>query len=264
VIAPNGELPRNALILSTGARPPPSATKATNPLACPAVGRYLLAAESLGGQAMPEALARRMATYPKEAMRFFDGGFASAASLSDDVRRQVLNHVIQNLKDGGRQVRGSLLAPVTNLSERESEQLASAYSLVIGLLVDSSATPEEFIEAGRGRLFTEQYEGIAKSIATAICAIRDEIKPILERAQLAGQVLPSLTGFDVALDVRVRVLDRTVANYVPIVVVHIGTDATSDDLWLQLSRSDIDDLITKLSDCLVQMDAAESFFSKAS
>jgi hypothetical protein len=130
--------------------------------------------------------------------------------------------------------------------------------LVIGLLSDSSATPEDFVSSAKGILFLPEYEAAARSVAQAICKHRPEISTTVETAQLAGAVLPSLASFDVAVDLRVKVSDGTVVAGVPVAVTSINTDADGQSLCLQLSVGDLEDVIQKLSDSLEQMKVAET------
>jgi hypothetical protein len=171
-----------------------------------------------------DELARRIAEYPKEALEFFGAGIASASNLSDEARKLLLQKVIETFKSGTRRLAGSVLRPIAKLSERESEQLAYAYSLIIGLLLESTATTDDFVNAAKGVLFAPEQEATARSIADSICASRREIKATVDRAQLAGEVLPSLYSFDLAVDVRVRISNGELKTFVPVAILHLDTD----------------------------------------
>jgi hypothetical protein len=139
-------------------------------------------------------LKRRIAEYPNEALSFFTEGFSVASKLSEEVRKQVLQSMIVSLKGGTRRVGGSNLPTVTGLGVRDSERLASAFSLMIGLLSESTATPEDFLSVAKGVLFLPEDEPAASAIANSICAQRQEINAGVQRAQLAGEVLPSFSA----------------------------------------------------------------------
>jgi hypothetical protein len=204
-----------------------------------------------------ELIARRLAQYPKEAFAFFSDGFAAASTLSKETLNLVLNSVIEDIKRGTRNVDGAALKPLTNLSERESNQLASVFSLVIGLLSESEATPEDFVSAAKGKLFHSEHETTALAVAVSICASRSAIGSAIERAQLAGSVLPSLDIFDIAVDMRLRVVDGELKTAVPVAVLRLNSDA-GDDFWLQLTKGDVEDIIRKLSKSLEDMKFAET------
>jgi hypothetical protein len=200
---------------------------------------------------------RRLDRYPKEALAYFQGGFSSAASLSDETRRKVLAEMISNFQRGTRRLDSSNLQEITGLSTSIAEQVASVYSLVIGLLSETTATPDEFVQAAVDKLFLEKDQIAARSIVAAVCEARGEINQTVARTQLAGEVLPSLYTFDVAVDLRVRVEKGSVVTSVPVAVLHIDTDADNHEIWLQLTKGDIDNLIRTLTKTLQDMQVAE-------
>jgi hypothetical protein len=210
-----------------------------------------------------EEIGRRLAEYPKEALPFFNAGFVAASKLSEETLNLFLKEVIVGLKRGLRRLNGAELRPITKLSERETEQLASVYSLIIGVLSESAATADDFVSSAKGILFLPEQEAIAKTIANSICTSRQEINISIQRAQLAGEVLPSLDAFDIAVDVRIRVVGGEVKTFVPVAVIRINTDA-DDNLWLQLSTGDIENIIGKLSKSLQEMKFAESLTMRKS
>jgi hypothetical protein len=80
----------------------------------------------------------------------------------------------------------------------------------------------------------------------------------MERRSLAMQTLPSLTSFDVSVDLRFKFDKDEIADRVAVALVHIGTDVT-EEMWLQLSRGDIDMILQSLTETLRRMDAVEKF-----
>jgi hypothetical protein len=203
-----------------------------------------------------DELARRLAEYPDRALPFLQNGFAAAAQIDSAARHGVLEQIIANLRRGKRSVSGLDFRSTTGLSAKDSEQVASAISIVVGLLSDSSVSPEEFVEVGSGVLFEPQLSEIVRDLAVTVCARRSELSQSFEQAQLAGAVLPSLFTFDTAVDLRMRFVDGDLKTSVPVCVVHIDTDASDHQLWVQLSRGDVESVIEKLNAVLADMDAA--------
>ena len=217
---------------------------------------------------MPESpkdeLARRLSEYPKEAVSFFSSAFGVASRLPGETRTLVLNALIANFERGSRNLSGAALRHITDLSAREAEQVASAYSLMIGLLSDSTATPDDFVASAKGILFLPEQEATVRLIASSICALRPQINATVERAQLAGVVLPSFDDINIAVDFRARFANGALKTGVAVAVVHIDTDVSEQELWLQFSRGDVEDIIKKFSDCLEEMKLAETLFLRKS
>jgi len=207
-----------------------------------------------------DVLARRLAEYPERAITFFKLGMEAAARLPEAARARVLDAVVSNLKKGVRRIEGSTLQPITALSARESEQIASAYSLIIGLLSVTDATPADFLEAGKSLFFTQQQEPSLRIIVESVWARRSELTTAIESTQLAGEVLPSLYSLETTIDVRLRVVSGEVKTHVPVLLLHIDTDAPHNELWLQLSRGEVEQIIERLTNCLKEMEVAETAF----
>jgi hypothetical protein len=205
-----------------------------------------------------EELKSRISEYPEEALAYFDSGFTAASTLRPDAHALIIKEFIVNFGRGTRRLDGASLRSVVPLSVKEAEQVASTYTIVIGLLSESTATPDDFVEAARGRLFRPENEATARMIAEFICASRMELDLAVERAQIAGQILPSFATLDFAVDVRLRIANGRVKTAVPIFVVHIDTD-TEDHLWFQMTQGDVQELIKKLTKALEDVEAAQAF-----
>jgi hypothetical protein len=172
-----------------------------------------------------EELASRLASYPKEALPFFNRGFAVAGKISEEARKLVLQELLANFRRGARTVRPSIFRSITELHRGDAELLASVYSVVIGLLSDTRSKPEEFVSSAKGVLFEPPHEAAARWIAESVHAYREDIRAAVSTAQLAGEVLPSLNEFEVAVDLRVRVAEGKITAGVPVALLFIDTDA---------------------------------------
>lgn len=208
-----------------------------------------------------EELSRRISEYPERALPFFRSSFAVASNLKREVLDGALDELVANFKRGKRSVAGAKLGPITGLNAKDSEQIASIFSLVIGLLFESEASAGQFVVAARGKLFLEKDESVAHSMANAICERRSEISATIERAQLAGAILPSLTSFEVAVDIRVKVVEGKIKTAAPVAVVYLDTDAENREFCLQMVRGDMEDIIRKLNSALNDMKIASDTFS---
>ena len=76
--------------------------------------------------------------------------------------------------------------------------------------------------------------------------------------------MPSLYSFDVAVDLRVRIEDGKVRTTIPVAIVHLDTDSENQEIWVQLSTSDIDFIIKRLLRAQDDMKIAESLLSRRS
>jgi hypothetical protein len=94
-----------------------------------------------------------------------------------------------------------------------------------------------------------------------VCTSREEIRANVDRAQLAGEVLPSLTALDIVVDLRIRVSNRAVKTFVPVAVLRLDTDSRQEVL-VQLTKGEVQDTITQLTRCLDELDLAETLVAR--
>jgi hypothetical protein len=149
-----------------------------------------------------------------------------------------------------------------NLSQRDRGRLTATLSMTIGLLTETDASAEEFVEAARGKIFDPAHEGIALALAAAIVSRRPGLNDSLGRRRLAISVLPYLTQFEITVDLRIRVENEQVEDGVALAIVHIDTDSNNQELWMQLTRLDIENIQAKLTDALNKMTMAEQLVKR--
>jgi hypothetical protein len=137
----------------------------------------------------------------------------------------------------------------------------TALSVTLGLLSDNVASAEEFVQAGRDIIFDAASEPTVRAIADIIIRQRPMLARAMARHQLAAEVLPSLAQFEVMVDLRIRFNNNAPDEFVSVAVVHIDTDGMQE-LWLQLSKSDITIMLDKLTKASKEMDLAENLISQ--
>jgi hypothetical protein len=154
------------------------------------------------------------------------------------------------------------LKSIPGLGKAESGQISTAYTVAMGLLGESVATADDFVEAARGKLFDPEDEGSARAIAGAICDLRGDIKVVLASAELAGSVLPSFMSLDTSLDVRMKFADGKLLTAAPVVVAYLDTDANGEEIWFQMTKGDIEGLVKQFNVILSDIKAAEALIPK--
>ena len=181
--------------------------------------------------------------------------------LTDAARSKVLDAVVQRF---GQQddLEGEQIARDVNIPERDANLLLTAFTITVALLTHTRTSAAAFIEAGRDNIFDQSSESIALSIANLIIPQRQELAKVVARQTLASSVLPSLTGFQLAVDIRVHFNNSQIDEYVSVAVANISTDISGPELILQLNRADVERMILKLQDAAKQMELAESSIRK--
>lgn len=209
------------------------------------------------GSAEGASLAGRIAEIPSEVLGTIRTGFAVAGGLSEEKLQQVIQLLLHQVERAGGPLDRDVIVGATGISRRDASRLNAALFTAIGLLTEGPVSAQEFVLVGRDTLFEQAHAQVAELIANQIVAQRSELRRFLAHQNLAASVLPSLTGFDVAVDLRIKFNETKVEDRVAVAVVHIGTDDRNQRIWLQLTRHDIAGIVSKLNTAAKQMELAE-------
>jgi hypothetical protein len=207
-------------------------------------------------------LSREIAELPARATVATRQGFAIASALSEIDRQKAVELMLASVQRSRAGFDTEAVSNELNLPRRDAGRLMTALSVTLGLLSDNVASLEEFAQAARDTIFEAASEPAVRAIADIIIRERPTLAKAMARHQLAAEVLPSLVEFDVTVDLRIRFNDDKADEFVSVAVVHIDTDGNNQELWLQLSKSDINTMLETLNKAAREMDLAENLLSQ--
>jgi len=212
---------------------------------------------SIPGTGNPEGY---LSDIPPVVRAFLKEGFSVLQRLYPTSRQKVLEVIEETVKSGF-ELEGKDIRPRLNISETESRQLLAALNF-LGLYIASSTSEASIVSAVESM---KEAELISDTEAPAVQDVlgtlvqHPSIKGDLETARLASALLPSLLSFDTTVDVRVRVRQNQVAMSVPVLIVHLDTDASDQEIWFQLSKRQVQKMIDEFTMALNQMEVAEKW-----
>jgi hypothetical protein len=167
------------------------------------------------------------------------------------------------------------LARELDLGDDAAKQTLSAATF-LAWIVSSRKEPTEAIISQITESITLKSDDAEKlgKFADLLASQRPRIRQALERTRLGSSVLPSLIEFGVTVDVRLGFEkqpedaaleasardDVTIA--VPVAVIHIDTDATTQEVWFQLTKKELEGVIENLQLALRRLRAAEAWSDK--
>ncbi|MFI4933749.1 MAG: hypothetical protein ACHP7N_03955 [Caulobacterales bacterium] len=207
-------------------------------------------------------LAARLSDVPERILPRVRRGFQIASELNPEVRRQCVHDILSRLASQSRPEPSDIGGKV-GLSASDAGDLLLAVSLTFGAMIDISASPDDFIQEA-STLYDESGKAAVSEISIAVSTRRDELKESMDNSSLANSVLPSLVQFDLDIDIRVKFENNKVINSAPVAVVFIGSDREGQDICLQLSKTDIDMLVDRLTKASGEMDLAGRLIDKSS
>ena len=205
-----------------------------------------------------ETLGGMILEIPPDFATAIKSGFAVARILPKTDRMQAVDMIVHQITVSGGSVDADLVSTSMPLPRRDVLKLISAVTAVVGLLTEIMASADEFVSAAKGKIFDDDDAEVAQEIAEYVVSQRTELQHSMSRENLANAVLPSLTRFDIAIDLRFKFKENEIEDKVPVAIVNIGTDAKSQSLWLQLSRNDVQRVIEKLQVAEKRMGAVEA------
>jgi hypothetical protein len=195
---------------------------------------------------------------------FMREGFASLAKIPQSKRDELMQVILDSIDSG---TVGTEREAQTKLgvSADDSRALLTAAGLIASTLSRRDDSPEALVQEleKAGALDAVDRPAVLR-FASDVVAERSTVKQAVERSQLAGSVMPSLMLFESAVDVRLSFDKNRVAFSVPVLMVHIDTDAEGQEMWLQLSRRQVQRVIEDLQEALKQMSSADAWLNKSS
>lgn len=99
-------------------------------------------------------------------------GFDALSKLAAVDRRAVVVKFLDSFQRSGDLDRDWLDSTVS-ISRVESSAILAALSVSVGVLSQTEGTPEDFVQAGRGKLFEDSAVGAAKEAAAIIAGRHD-------------------------------------------------------------------------------------------
>jgi len=153
------------------------------------------------------------------------------------------------------------IASKLGLTVSDATNLIGALSF---LALVSSTSAEEPIATTVAALLetqfiTETERQAVESVLTHFQAERTKVTGAFRKAAVSSRVLPSLVDFELSVDIRVDFEKEQIALAVPIIVAHLDTDAAHEELWFQMSKTQVERLSEDLRKVLGRLDQAEKW-----
>ena len=133
------------------------------------------------------------------------------------------------------------------------------FQTVKELVVDEQ-TPANFVQTA---IEHELLDEVTKEPILAFCEVvataRPDLKQALQRSTLADEVLPSFSFLSTTVDLRPSFEEGRIKFVVPVALLFLATDASEQQVWCQLKKSQLEEVIKDLQTTLRQMEQAEQW-----
>jgi hypothetical protein len=208
-------------------------------------------------------LEQALASMPPRVRDFVRAGFSVLVKVPENNLDLLLKAVLETIQSGESSSEVSSLTRL-GVSKEDAPALIGAMSLLASLASARAETADQFVSSAvDSKLLDAAHVGPARMFFNAVVQNRQAFSRALETSRLSIEVLPSLTEFETTVDVRFGFEKGRVSHTVPIVLLHIDTDSYGQEIWLQLTKVQLERMIKDLEETLRNVGQAEKAVEKA-
>lgn len=224
------------------------------------VGEQEISDESLSN---PSSIDDSLKGLPPQVIRLVRRGLTLVSKIPEQDLSKIIEEVISHMA-GGHIIDTEIIGDRFKLSKGDARDLSIAISTIIGMLSENSPTADEVMRAAVNAniLDAGQTEAVRPFLGL-ILGRKTTIDDAMDRGNLSGGVLPSLTRFEGTIDARIGFEKNKPKIAVPVAVIHFDTDAENQEIWFQIGKIQLDGLIKNLQELATQLDAAEALLVEA-
>jgi len=201
-----------------------------------------------------------LATMPDTARSGIKRGFSIVATIPESAYPDLLKATLESAHQQRPKSEG--LATKLNIKVGDATSAIAALAMFSSIAASRSETLEkllqEMIDAG---VIAAADKPSLVRILPAINNIQPELKKTFSTQMIANAVLPSFDGFEAVLDVRIGDLESG-GFAAPVAIAFLDTDARDHRLWFQMTKEDVETLITQLNSLLTRFKEAEALIGK--
>jgi hypothetical protein len=184
-------------------------------------------------------------------------GFVVLAEVGKQHYAEILKAVVIALESKKAPLEN--LEKYLNLSKNDLSALFAAAMLTVPILGEGGNAEEFISTAVKVGLLTQNLVPKIQPFIDTVVAERAQIGRAIRRAALPALVLPFLSNFEVAVDLRMGFEQEAVVDAVSVAVVHIDTDVNGKEIWFQASKQQMEELKSDIEDAIKRMDTAEAW-----
>jgi hypothetical protein len=198
---------------------------------------------------------------PKAAKRFLRESLNVAARVHQQHARLITTTILESAASGT-EPKASDLSTQFGLNDNDGQSLLGAISFLV-LILSKPDGPESVStivdELRSAGILDPAAEGAVSAILNGLDHERPAVAAAFRRSNLASRLLPSLTDLSFVVDVRVDFDGDRIALAIPVVLVHIDTDTTDNEIRFQMNKRQLEVVIEDLKKTLSRVEAAEKW-----
>ena len=154
------------------------------------------------------------------------------------------------------------LAVALGIGVEEATSAVAAVGMVSALLSSRDEAPEDLLKGMvDAQVISPADRAAVSRLIPALAEITPAVTTAVTKQMLMNAVLPSFRTLDLVLDVRLGNEDGF--DYaLPVAVAYLGTDASSQRLWFQMTKADVEGLLRQFEALLKKFNEAEGLVKR--
>ena len=198
---------------------------------------------------------------PKSIRSFLQRGFVVLESVFPKHSAVLFNLPVETLVSPGGSDPKDLAAKLDISAEDATSLLAALSFLALVSASPVEALPVSKIISGltNAELINPSATNTAENVLTHFENERSKAGSAFRKVDLSSRLLPSLDDFELEVDVRLEFEKEQIGLAVPIVLAHIDTDATGQEIWFQMTRMQVEKLLENLKSVSARLEQAEKW-----
>ncbi len=183
-------------------------------------------------------------------------GFRIFSELSPQTKEVVTQQIFEKLNN--RETDIDEFSRATGVAEDDAGPLISMATLLLAIVSARTDSPTEIAGGLRSaKLIDERSLQPASALVEYLVGKRSEIQRSMRLSAVADQILPSFRGFDTSIEIRLGFKETEIEVAVPVAVARLHTDKDGEEVYFQMTSSDVDSLIRNLTEISSKLERAE-------
>ena len=197
---------------------------------------------------------------PKSARNFLKKGFSVVARLYPKYAEVLPSIAVESVVSGAEPEPSDVGAKLgINLDDARALLGAISFLAVIASAGEKDAVPQTMDALVSAQMLEKDSQGPITSLLTVLQSERTRVSGAVRRSALSSRLLPSLTDLELMIDVRVEFEKDQVGLAVPVLLVHVDTDAAHEELWFQMNKRQVEKAVDDLKQALARLEQAEKW-----
>jgi hypothetical protein len=194
----------------------------------------------------------------------FATGIKLISRLTDQQIEQLLE-VVQDALASATPIDEKDVSGKLAMSPPDSSALILAANVLAVALAPSEDSVDQMLQQLKENGLVAENEAGPIHFLQAVGRIKGLVTQALQRSSLTSESLPVMIEFEATVDVRPAFDKATnkITFAVPVLIMHIDTDKYGAEVWLQLSKRQVEKMAESLKTALQQLDEAERWSNSA-